>query len=233
MKKIISILLLSFSIGFVMAANYSYKDNTYQRLADEYTKKADVALDAGEYDLSVEYAIKAEENAALSKAFIEKMLAKQDAQESIELAQKKLNWAQSIKADKNFPMAFTAGQEAYSNAKDSFDKEDYTSAASYARQVIAALEGVKEVTPLPQFYVVRPWAETKDCYWNISGRKYVYNNPLLWENLYQKNKSKMPKPNNPNLILPGMKMEIPSLTGEYREGTYSPNKNYDAYSSQK
>ena len=28
-----------------------------------------------------------------------------------------------------------------------------------------------------------------------------------------------------------MKMEIPSLTGEYREGTYNPNKNYDAYSS--
>jgi len=92
------------------------------------------------------------------------------------------------------------------------------------------LEGVREITPLPQFYVVRPWADTKDCYWNISGRPYIYNNPLLWENLYQKNKQSMPKPEDPNLILPGMKMEIPSLTGEFREGTYNPSKKYDAYS---
>ncbi|MGN0739407.1 MAG: hypothetical protein ACI4LX_04470 [Treponema sp.] len=231
MKKIISILSFVLLTSSIFAASYSYKDNTYQRLADEYTKKAEAALDAGEYDLSVEYAQKAEENAALSKAFIESMLARQNADEQMKLASKKLNWAKDIKADQNFPMAYSASEQAYNNAKEAFDSEDYASAESYARQSIAALEGVREVTPLPQYYVVRPWAETKDCYWNISGRKYVYNNPLLWENLYQKNKSKMPKPNDPNLILPGMKMEIPSLTGEYREGTYSPDKEYDAYSA--
>ena len=94
---------------------------------------------------------------------------------------------------------------------------------------IVSLEGVAEVTPLPAEYIVRLWAETKDCYWNISGRPYVYNNPLLWENLYQANKSKMPKPEDPNLILPGMKMSIPRLTGEYRTGTYDPKKEYEAY----
>ena len=81
MKKIISILSLTLIVGFVFASGYSYKDNTYQRLADEYTKKAEAALDAGDYDLSVEYAVKAEENAALSKAFIEKMLARQNAED--------------------------------------------------------------------------------------------------------------------------------------------------------
>ena len=231
MKKIISVLTLAFLAGSLFAAGYSYKNNTYQKLADEYTKKAEAALDAGEYDLSVEYAVKAEENAALSKAFIDSLLARQNAEEQLKLAEKKINWAKGISADKNFPMSYNTSEEAYKNAKDAYDREDWVSAENYARQAIAALEGVREVTPLPQFYVVRPWAETKDCYWNISGRKYVYNNPLLWENLYQKNKDKMPKPNDPNLIYPGMKMEIPSITGEYREGTYNPNKNYDAYSS--
>lgn len=231
MKRFITVLTVALLAGSIFAANYSYKNNTYQKLADEYTKKAEDALDAGEYDLSVEYAIKAEENAALSKAFIESMLARQNAEEQLALAEKKLNWAKSILADKNFPMAYSTSEQAYNNAKEAYDREDYVSAENYARQAIAALEGVREVTPLPQFYVVRPWAETKDCYWNISGRKYVYNNPLLWENLYQKNKDKMPKPNDPNLILPGMKMEIPSLTGEYREGTYNPNKDYEAYSA--
>lgn len=231
MKKLISVLTFALLTGLLFAASYSYKDNTYQRLADEYTKKAEVALDAGEYDLSVEYAIKAEENAALSKAFIESMLARQNADEQLAAAGKKLEWAQKIKADKNFPMAYSASESAYNKAKAAYEKEDWVAAENYAKESIAALEGVREVTPLPQYYVVRPWAETKDCYWNISGRKYVYNNPLLWENLYQKNKSKMPKPNDPNLILPGMKMEIPSITGEYREGTYNPSKDYEPYSA--
>jgi nucleoid-associated protein YgaU len=126
-------------------------------------------------------------------------------------------------------MAYSAGETALNSAQTSYASEDYKSAAEYAGQVVAALDGVYEITPLPQFYIVRPWADTKDCYWNISGRPYIYNNPLLWENLYQKNKKAMPKAEDPNLILPGMKMEIPSLSGEYREGTYDPSKKYNAY----
>ena len=60
MKKIISILSFVLLANSIFAASYSYKDNTYQRMADEYTKKAEAALDAGEYDLSVEYAKKDE-----------------------------------------------------------------------------------------------------------------------------------------------------------------------------
>lgn len=228
MKKVLSIVaaLLTASMFFAV----SYKNNTYQKLADEYTKKAQNALDAGEYELSIEYSQKAEENAALSQAYIKKMLAKADADDAMRKASFRIETAKKIKADKNFPMAFTAAMSAFESANDCYSKEDYASAIQYAKQVLDALADIREVTPLPQFYVVRPWAESKDCYWNISGRSYIYNNPLLWENLYQANKGKMPKPNDPNLILPGMKMEIPSLTGEYRDGVYDPAKSYDAYS---
>jgi hypothetical protein len=41
----------------------------------------------------------------------------------------------------------------------------------------------------------------------------------------------MPKPQDPNLILPGMKMKIPSLTGEFRSGTYDSKKEYEPYSA--
>ena len=126
-------------------------------------------------------------------------------------------------------MAFTAAQNKYSSAEKSYSGEDYKAAANYARESVAALDGVHEVTPLPEFYVVRPWADTKDCFWNISGRPYIYNNPLLWENLYQANKTKIPRPEDPNLILPGMKMQIPSLSGEIRDGVYDPAKAYDPY----
>lgn len=231
MKKIVSFVFTLLVSVCVFAA--SYTNNTYQKLADEYSQKAQRAFDAGQYSDAVEYSAKAAENAELSKAFIDMMKSRGEAETQIKIARNRITWAEGINADKTFPIAFTAAKEAYSNAESSFEKEDFASALTFAKASLAALDGVYEVTPLPEFYIVRPWAETKDCYWNISGRPYVYNNPLLWENLYQANKSEMLRPNDPNLIMPGMKMKIPSLTGEYREGVYSPSKKYEAYGSSK
>ncbi len=227
MKKIFSLVLLTLFTLSVFAV--SYKNNTYQKLADEYTKKAENALDAGQYDDAVEYSRKAEENAELSKAYIQMMMAKNEAEDAIKLAKNQIAYAEKIDAPHTYPMAYTSAKENLENAETSFAGEDYPKATEYAKASLAALDGIKEVTPLPEYYIVKPWAETKDCYWNISGRPYVYNNPLLWENLYQANKSDMPKPEDPNLIHPGMKMKIPSLTGEYRSGTYDPKKTYDTY----
>lgn len=228
MKKLFLVLITAFAACSLFAA-VSYKNNTYQKLADEYTKKAQNALDAGEYADSLEYSKKAEENAALSKAYIQAMMARGEAEDAIKLAKNQIAWAEKIDAPNTFPMAYTSAKENLEHAESYFDSEDYPKATEYAKASLAALDGVREVTPLPEYYIVRPWAETKDCYWNISGRPYIYNNPLLWENLYQANKSGMPKPEDPNLILPGMKMKVPSLTGEYRSGTYDPKKEYEAY----
>jgi hypothetical protein len=231
MKKVMMLFAALFAASMVFAV--SYRNNTYQKLADEYTKKAEKAMDAGEYVLAEEYAAKAEENAALSEAYIKKMLAKADCDKAMKEASKRLDYAKSIHADKNFPMAFSSAQQSYASAQESYDGEDYVTATAYANQVLSALADIREITPLPEYYVVRPWADTKDCYWNISGRAYVYNNPLLWENLYQdaENKKNMPRPSDPNLILPGMKMKIPSITGEFREGTYNPAKSYEPYNA--
>ena len=227
MKKLFTSVLLFSVIMSVFAI--SYTNNTYQKLANEYAKKAEMALDAGHYEESVEYSKLAEENAISSREYTEMMLARKDAEDNIKLAKNKLAWAEKVDAPNIYPMAYSAGKENIENADASFGEEDYPKASDFAKQALAALDGIVETTPLPEFYIVRPWAETKDCYWNISGRHYVYNNPLLWENLYQANKDKMPKPEDPNLIHPGMKMKIPSITGEYRKGTYDSKKEYNAY----
>ena len=228
MKKLFVIFAGALVSASVFAA--SYKNNTYHKLAGEYTRKAEIALDAGQYDDAVEYSKKAEENAALSKAYIEMMMARKEAEDNITIAKQKIAWAEEADAQTNFPMAYTTAKENLTNAENSFSNEDYPSANEYAKAVIDALDGVNEVTPLPEFYIVRPWAESNDCFWNISARPYVYNNPLLWENLYQANKSEMKNPENPNVIHPGMKMQIPSITGERRSGTYDPKKTYEPYS---
>lgn len=227
MKKVLLIVAAALMTAEIFAA--SYKNNTYQKLAKEYTVKAQKAIDAGEYALAEEYAAKAKENADLSDAFINSMMVRENAQKNIDLAKNRIAYVESIHGKENFPIAFEAATKAMAMAEDAFAKEDWENANAYAKQVIDTLAEVYEITPLPKYYVVRPWATDRDCFWNISGRPYVYNNPYLWENLYEANKQALPKPNDPNLILPGMKMEIPSLTGEFRDGVYNPNTQYEPY----
>ncbi len=179
MKKVL--VVVSFLLACSALFAVSYKNNRYQKLADEYTRKAQNALDAGEYVKAEEYAALAEENARLSEEFVKKMLAKSDCDAVMKQATKKIDYAKSINAERNFPMAFSSAQKSFASAQNAYNNEDYVSATAFAKQVLEALADIKEITPLPEYYVVRPWAETKDCYWTIAGRPYVYDNPLLWE----------------------------------------------------
>lgn len=228
-KRIAIFILLVVSVSFLFGA--SYINNEYNRLSKQYAVRAQEAFDAGEYDDSIEYSIKSKEYAEMSETYIRMMLEKAEADKQIQLARNQKLRAEQLQGQQNFPMAFTAGVTALNNALESYANEDYISAAEYAMEAYINFGGIQEVTPLPKYYVVRPWAETKDCYWNISGRSYIYNNPVLWENLYQANKSAMRDPENPDLIYPGMKMIIPSLSGELREGDYDPKKSYDPYTT--
>ena len=109
MKKLFTVVLVTVLTASIFAV--SYKNNTYQKLADEYTKKAQTALDAGEYELSYEYAQKATENAELSKAYIQMMLARTDAENYISMAKNQLAYAEKIDAEHTFPMAYTSAKE--------------------------------------------------------------------------------------------------------------------------
>jgi hypothetical protein len=81
-------------------------------------------------------------------------------------------------------------------------------------------------TPLPSQYTVRPWSTSRDCFWNIAGRPWVYGDPTQWRLLYNANKSKIPNPDNPDLIEPGMVMDIPSIRGEERQGLWNEEETY-------
>ena len=78
----------------------------------------------------------------------------------------------------------------------------------------------------PAQYTVRPWASSRDCFWNIAGRPWVYGDPYQWRLLYNANRAKLPNPNDPDLIEPGMVLDIPSIQGESREGLWDANKSY-------
>jgi nucleoid-associated protein YgaU len=82
------------------------------------------------------------------------------------------------------------------------------------------------IQALPSQYTVRPWAVSRDCLWNIAGRPWAYGDPAKWRLLYDANRTKLPEPNNPNLIHPGMVLDIPSIQGETRQGMWDANRSY-------
>lgn len=229
MKKIILLVLFTLVIAVSSLVAQSYMDNPYQKLAREYTAMSEKAFDEGEYDEAVEYSLVAEKNAELSEIYTTEMLAKYEASTRIIYAKNRVLYAKNLKADVYYPMAFETGSKSLDDALIAYDVKNWATATVYAQETLDALEGIKEVFSLPKYYVVTPWASSKDCYWNISAKPYIYNNSLLWENLYQANKDEMSDPGNPDLIHPGMKMLIPSLAGEVREGVYSSTVTYNTY----
>jgi nucleoid-associated protein YgaU len=74
----------------------------------------------------------------------------------------------------------------------------------------------------PAQYIVRSWRTTGDSLSAIAGRSYIYGDARQWRTLYEANRDKLPNPDNPNLILPGMVLDIPSIKGETRQGVWAP-----------
>ena len=62
------------------------------------------------------------------------------------------------------------------------------------------LEGAGKV------YTVGTWRRDRDCLWNISKKKDIYNNAWLWPKIWQGNRDKI---KDPDLIYPGQKLTIP------------------------
>ncbi|MCL2191852.1 MAG: hypothetical protein FWB78_00465 [Treponema sp.] len=138
---------------------------------------------------------------------------------------------------------FQESQRLVRLAEEAYERGDYEAAAIYAQEasryaqlsdeyiagyaadeepIVVAEEGY----PLPATFTVRPWATYRDCLWNIAAHPDIYGDPLKWPVLFNANRHRMPNPNNPDLILPGMVLEIPSIDGEFREGAWQSGRVY-------
>lgn len=246
MKKIISLLVICLMVLPVICE--SWADSEALKTAKDYDRRAQEAFDKGDYSLAIELSDYAETKRTeveviMNQKIDEAILADaQNASESIlelvreiqsklKMAENQLVWAKSVNGDVYYPMSYSKGEQGIQNSLVALASKEYDSALQFVNDAISVLSEISEKQALPKYYVVRPWDETKDCYWNISGRAYVYNNPTLWENLYNANKANMEDPSNPDLIHPGMKIEIPSIAGEIREGTYDPSITYETFSA--
>jgi len=191
------------------------------------TRLARDTFEIGDYDASTGFAQEAIRFAQLSDEFVSVQL--------IAEAKRLLDWADKNNIASRHPTDYKDGKFYYESSLEFHSSEDWNEAISSAIKsinIFTALNTGKSPTPttttttattgLPKQYTVRTWAKERDCLWNISGYSWVYGDPTKWRVLYDANKSKMPDPNNPNLIEPGMVLDIPSIKNEAREGMWRP-----------
>lgn len=160
-----------------------------------------------------------------------KRLATTEARSAIDEAKRHFERAVSKNAKNNYPEALAAGSKGIEAAKASLESGDPVAAAAKAKSASAILSGIKEYAELPAAYIVDllPERKNKDSLTSIAGASYGYNDAWKWTILYEANKSILKDPSNPNLLLSGQVIVIPSIAGETRSGTWDPKKTYPVF----
>jgi hypothetical protein len=233
------------------------RNNQYYRESLRLTNLAKLSYNEGDYDASTNYAAEAIRYARLSDEYVALRLKMKETNDAIAAARARLDWASSVNASRRYPREFGEATNYYNTSLNLRRAEDWDGAIAAAYRVIEALASVKPEEPpvepppvivetplvepppareppppervlLPAQYTVRPWSTFRDCLWNIAGRPWIYGDPTQWRLLYNANRSKMPDPNNPDLIEPGMVLDIPSIRGEERQGLWDAEKTYPA-----
>lgn len=235
MKKYLLVLAIGIlCLAYASAQNLG--DNEFQRAGRAYEKQATEAMDSGDYDAAAKLADLAAIEYRKSREFAEAQLLRFRAAGAINLAQitiKDLENVQRIR--KEYPAELANANALLAEARALYAEEKWVESREKALASIDALKGISGVKApvanssgktLPRYYVVVSRPQNTDCYWNIAGMPAVYGNPFLWPKLWKANLEAMRDPENPDLIFPGMIVEIPSIDGETREGTYDPSVSY-------
>jgi nucleoid-associated protein YgaU len=208
---------------------YRVRNNKYFQESQRFARLAEGTYNLGDYDASTEYANEAIRNAELSDEYVALQMKIREANSAIAAAKYRIDWAVSSGASKQFPVEFREAETWYNESLGARIAEQWDNAIDAAHRVVellAYIDAPKGTVPLPAQYTVRSWTTFKDCLWNIAGRPWVYGNPRQWRLLYNANKAKFPDPNNPNWIEPGMVLDIPSIRGEFRQGSWDGNRTY-------
>jgi hypothetical protein len=226
------IIVMFFAVNIIYAEEeVIIQNNEFYLKSLELEKLAQEAYDIGEYDASAALAEEAIRYAQRSDEYVTLQLQKKDAHDIFAAATERMKWADENNIDELYPDEFEESSEYYTVSYAALLDENWEEAIDAAIMVIeilAFIDGGEPVasdkTVLPKQYTVRTWEANSDCFWNIAGYSWVYGDPYQWKTLYDANKSKLPDPDNPNLIEPGIVLDIPSIKGEVREGMWKSSR---------
>lgn len=238
-QRLLSIGFLLFSLGTIIPIQaveeeVSPLEFVNSLLKNEYLLEcirliglAEGCYDKGEYDDAIRYAEEAMQYADQSDRYVTLQIKKRKAEIAIAAAKARLEWAAGVEAQKRYAETYEEAQFTYEDALAARAEEQWDSAREYADKVIEILAGVKDLPTLPAQYLVTTWDPGKDCLWNIAAKPQIYGDPFKWRIIYEANKDKLPEPDNPDLIEPGMILDIPSINGEIRSGIWEEPETFN------
>ena len=150
------------------------------------------------------------------------------ASEAVNAANAKMDYLEKMLSD----LAETETAETTDKTSESQESSDSQAATAEMRLDADGLpiDESGRVTVLPKYYVVRRHIPITDCMWRIAAMDFVYGDRNEWRRIYELNRDNFVQSSNPHLIVPGQILEIPSLRGEVRQGTYNPEKRYVPFS---
>ncbi|MDC7234597.1 MAG: hypothetical protein PQJ58_15305 [Spirochaetales bacterium] len=223
-KKILLLFTLMVLGSALFAQNL--RDNPDYRKSVELKLQSEKAFDQGDYTEAKRLAEESQKHAALSDEWIAMMLKRYRANSALTRFEKSLNSATNINGAVNFPEEYAEGKALYEQAYQEFRAETYEESYETSLKGIEVLSAIVYIPPqrtgaLPSRYVVRDLpAGEEDCLWKIAGYEFIYSDPYKWKDLYEANKAKLTDEDNPDLIHPGLILEIPAQPGEERSGTW-------------
>jgi nucleoid-associated protein YgaU len=195
------------------------RNNPYFLESQRLAQLAQETYNYGDYDTSAKFAEEASLYAQQSEVYV-----------AIRIAKYCLDQTASSGKSKQYPSEYGEAQAWYAKSISARDEEEWLDALEAANKTIDLLANLGKAGsgpfPLPATYTVRAWSDSKDCLWNIAGRSWVYGDPHKWRILYNANKGKLPNPNNPNWLEPGIVLDIPVIKGETRQGEWVSGRNY-------
>ncbi|MGP1531855.1 MAG: hypothetical protein ACTTI5_06675 [Treponema sp.] len=148
------------------------------------------------------------------------------ASEAVNAANAKMDYLEKMLSDLAETENTDNSSEAQNNSTaDTETKTEITTDQRFDADGLPIDESGR-VTVLPKYYVVRKQMPITDCMWRIAAMNFVYGDRNEWRRIYELNKNNFVQSSNPHLIVPGQILEIPSLRGEERQGTYNPEKRY-------
>ncbi|THB66564.1 MAG: hypothetical protein D6B26_02585 [Spirochaetaceae bacterium] len=235
-RGILFLMVLLCMTGVVSLTAQSRLDNPEMQKSREYQAMADQAFEEGEYEKAVEYSQLSAEYAERGEATAEKLALGYRANSMRNRASSRIYYAEQIGVQNRDAEAMESARAAFVEAETLLAENEYELSIAKSEEVLSTLAEFQPrtfVAPrpepqepagdvLPQFYIVRLIPERRDCFWRIAEYDFVYGDPWLWPRLYEKNKQMLHDPENPDLIHPGMKFEIPARTGEQRSGIWNP-----------
>ena len=210
----------------IIALGESFFDNPDYKKAKELTRMAEKAFSEGDYDKAYEYAEEAKRYTEKADAYASMLVLRNRANSLMYKASKRIEFVKTQGGEKAHPEEYKKARADFQVAQSAFDSGEYERSIEYANRVIGGLEGIVPRSPLPKYYRVRLIPKKRDCFWRIAEYKFIYSNPWKWTVIYEANRQKLKEPDNPHLIFPGQTFLIPSINGEFREGTYDPKNEY-------